>query len=150
MNNEEIENRIEKLEEETEEFRLHIHDGITSLVLSPKNLQGGYLLNPVTVTTSGTTPVNVFGGLSATSNRNNTPFNLTIKAIYLICLDSTAGNITISNSGNTIATIAKGVVPGLMTGAVSLANTLVTITNQFTTVSSSAGNAQVIIIYQAN
>ncbi len=140
---------IKKLRADFEQFQLHIHDGITSKVLTAHNCQGDYLMNPVVVTTNGTTPVNVFGGLNATLNAVNVPFNLTIVGVYLISNDGTAGNITIKNSGNTVATIAKGAASGAMIGAVSLANTLVTVTNQLTVVSSSAGNAQVFIIYKA-
>lgn len=147
--NTELENRIKKLEADLNQFRLHRHDGITSVVMTPTYLQGDYLKNSVVVTTLGTTPINVFSGVSATTTPTNCPFNLTVTAVYLVSNDVTAGNITLSNSGNTVATIAKGVVAGTMVGATSLANTLVTVTNQFTVVSSSAGNAQIIIIYKA-
>lgn len=152
----EYKNRIDKLERALNDFTLHTHDGATSLVLVPKNLQGDYLFDSITVNTNGTTPINIFGGLSATTNVNKSPLNITIKAIYLISRDTTAGNIQVKNAGNSVisdnagAGIAKGVVAGAMTGAVTLANVNVTITNTFTVVSSSAGNTQVIIIYKAN
>lgn len=146
----ETEKRIVDIETKIDNFRLHTHDNITSLTLVPKNLQGGYLNDSVVTTTSGTDPINVFGGQIATSVPVNCPFNLTVRAVYLISNDATAGTITVKNDSNTIATLAKGATAGAMVGATSLTNTRVTITNALTVVSSSAGNAQVIIIYQAN
>lgn len=89
--------------------------------------------------TNGTTPVNV---IAAT-----VPFTCTITGVYVISLDTTAGNITIADTAGTVATIAKGTVSGVMVGAASLANTTVTSGNTFTIVSSSAGNANVFITF---
>lgn len=89
--------------------------------------------------TNGTTPVNV---IAAT-----VPFNCTITGVYLISLDTTAGNITVADTAGTVATIAKGTVAGVMVGATSLANTSITSGNTLTIVSSSAGNANVFITF---
>lgn len=92
------------------------------------------------VQTTGTTAVNVFGS-------NGAPFALTIGGAFLISQDTTAGNITLKVNGNTVATIAKGTTSGAMVGAVSLSNTTVAAGDAVTVVSSSAGNAEVIITY---
>lgn len=93
----------------------------------------------VSTSTNGTTPVNVFG--------STTPFSGTITGIYVISKDTTAGNITVADTAGTIATIAKSTTAGVMTGAVSLANTGFLIGNTMTVDSSSAGNADVIIVF---
>jgi len=96
----------------------------------------------VSTSTNSTTPVNVFG--------TTVPFNGIITGIYVISKDTTAGNITIASTAGTIATIAKGTVAGVMVGAVSLTNTSFSSGNTFTVVSSSAGEAFVIINFQPN
>lgn len=89
------------------------------------------------VDTTNTTPVDVFGA--------TVPFSGTVRAVYVISKDTTAGNITVTSTAGTIATIAKGTSAGVMTGATSLANTAFSSGNTFTVVSSSAGEATVII-----
>lgn len=91
----------------------------------------------VSKSTSGTTPVNVFAA--------TVPFACTITGVYLISKDTTAGNITVADTAGTVATIAKGTTSGAMVGAVSLANTSVASGDTLTIVSSSAGNATVVI-----
>lgn len=93
----------------------------------------------VAKSTNGTTPVNV---IAAT-----VPFTCTITGVYLISNDTTAGNITLADTAGTVATIAKGATAGAMVGAVSLANTAVTLGDTLTIVSSSAGNAEVFITF---
>jgi hypothetical protein len=90
------------------------------------------------VNTNGTTPVNVF-------DANGAPAAFTIKSVISVALDTTAGNIVTKNAGNTVATIAKGIVAGVPVGASSLANTAVAASASFTVESSSAGNSTVII-----
>jgi len=90
------------------------------------------------VTTTGVTPVNVF-------DANGSPAAYTIKSIISVALDTTAGNIVTKNAGNTVATIAKGIVAGVPVGASSLANTVVAAGASFTVESSSTGNSTVII-----
>jgi hypothetical protein len=97
---------------------------------------GGYF--SVAKDTNGTTNVDVFGASGA-------PFAFTVTAVYLIAKDVTAGNITLLQGGNTVCTIAKGVVAGLMIGATSLANTVYAKGDVCQVDSSSAGNATVII-----
>lgn len=95
----------------------------------------------VVANTNGTTAVSVFGstGLS---------FAVTIKAVYLISLDTTAGNITVENPASTVVcTIAKGTSAGALVGATTLANTSVAANTNVVVDSSSAGNASVVIIY---
>ena len=89
--------------------------------------------------TNGTTPVNV---IAAT-----VPFGATITDVYVTSLDTTAGNITIADTAGTVATIAKGIIAGVMTGATSLTNTTITGGDTLTIVSSSAGNANVKIVF---
>lgn len=93
------------------------------------------------VTTNGTTAVNVF--VEPTSFRGN------VLAVQVISNDTTAGNITVATSAGTVATVAKGVVSGAVTGAVGLTNTAFSLNSSFTVVSSSAGNATVIVFYEA-
>jgi hypothetical protein len=100
------------------------------------------LYQSVSTLTNGTNSVNVF---SAT-----VPFSGTVTGIYLISNDTTAGDITIASSVGTIATIAKGTVAGVMVGATSLSNTTFSKGNTFTVVSSSTGNAFVIINFIPN
>lgn len=90
--------------------------------------------------TNSTTPVNVFGASGA-------PFALIVTGVYLVSKDTTAGNITLKQAANTVATIAKGTTSGAMVGAVSLANTTYALGDVCTVVSSSAGNATVFITF---
>lgn len=92
--------------------------------------------------TNGTTPVNVFGA--------TLPFSGTVDGIFVCSNDTTAGNITISNNGNVVATIAKGTSAGVLTGATSLANTSMVAGTPFTIVSDSAGNVTCYITFRFN
>lgn len=92
----------------------------------------------VAVNTNGTTPVSVFP--------NNQ--NIIITSVISLSQDTTAGNITLSNNGNTVVVIAKGTVAGVPVAGVSLANTTVANGNTLTVVSSSAGNSTVLITYK--
>jgi hypothetical protein len=119
----------------------HHHNNIDSPTIDLNNFQllhANYMT--VTCLTNGTTAVDIFG--------NNTFYPFTILSAAVICNDATAGNITIKNGTSTVATIAKGIVAGVMTGASSLSNTLVGRNTLFTAVSSSAGNAFVIINFK--
>ena len=90
------------------------------------------------VETDGTTAVDVFGA-------NGAPAAYTIRSIVVVALDVTAGNIVTKNGANTVATVAKGIVSGVPTGAAALANTALAAGAVFTVESSSAGNARVVI-----
>jgi hypothetical protein len=99
----------------------------------------------VAVTTNGTTPVNVFSlplGVGMPS--------ITITSIKSIAEDTTAGNITLTNAGNTIAVIAKGVTAGAVVGGFSLSNTKVLAGGVLQVVSSSAGNSIVEVVFTVN
>lgn len=100
---------------------------------------GGY---SVAKNTNGTSPVNVFGAGGA-------PFPLVVTAVYLICRDNVAGNITLKQAANTVCTIAKGTVAGVMTGATGLSNDTYAKGDACTIVSSTAGDATVIINFNA-
>lgn len=93
----------------------------------------------VTVSTNGTSPVDVFGA--------TVPFAGTVTGVFVESLDTTAGNITVADTAGTIATIAKGTSTGAMVGGGTLANTSFSAGNTFTVVSSSAGNARVTITF---
>lgn len=95
----------------------------------------------IVATTNGTTAVSVFGS-------GGPGYAITITGVYLISLDTTAGNITVENPASTVVvTIAKGATAGAMVGGVTLANTAVAATSNLVVDSSSAGNAQVYITY---
>lgn len=91
--------------------------------------------------TNGTTAVSVWAG--------GAPAKLTITGVYLISLDTTAGNITVENPASTaVCTIAKGTTAGVMVGATALADNVVEIGTDVVVDSSSAGNAKVFITYE--
>ena len=95
----------------------------------------------ISVNTNGTTAVNVF-------DTNGAPANINITAILVAALDTTAGNIEVINAGNVVndtTGTAKGTSAGVVSTAVALANTAVASGASLTVVSSSAGNATVII-----
>jgi len=106
--------------------------------------------NGVSVTvkeTNGTTLVNIFGTASG--------FEGTITGIYLVALDATAANITISSPGGTVSTIAKGATTGAVVGGATLSNTAITIAGSISMVSSVAGGvaggaARVFITYKVS
>ena len=112
---------------------------INALAVTGAKLSTGVGYFTVAKNTNGTNAVNV---IAAT-----VPFSCTITGIYLISLDTTAGNITIADTSGTVVTIAKGGSSGVLVGATSLANTTVTSGDTLTIVSSSAGNATVFITF---
>lgn len=95
------------------------------------------------VPSNGTTVVNVFGLRGA-------PHKLTISGIFVIAKDTTAGNITVKIGANTVATIAKGTVAGVVTGAASLTTPIASVGDVLTIVSSSAGDVYAYITYTYN
>lgn len=95
----------------------------------------------VAANTNGQTAVSVFGasGLSVP---------VTITGVYLVSLDTTAGNITVENPAATVVcTIAKGETAGVVVGATTLSNTTVAAGTNLVVDSSSAGNARVFITF---
>lgn len=118
----------------------HEHNGTDAPKVPFSNLANNPTQFCAVKDTDGTTPVAVF-------SNGNAQFPMTIKGIFLISKDTTAGNITVKNAGNTIATIAKGTTSGAMVGATSLSNTTYYAGNAFTIVSDSAGNSTVFICF---
>jgi hypothetical protein len=97
-------------------------------------------VHTVAVNTNGTAAVNVIDAAGA-------PCAITIKAVQVTALDTTAGNITVQQGANTVCTIAKGTTAGVITGASSLSHTAYAKGDVFTVKSSSAGNATVLITF---
>ncbi|HLI84495.1 MAG TPA: hypothetical protein VKV17_11285 [Bryobacteraceae bacterium] len=95
---------------------------------------------PVIVQTNGTTPVNVFSA-------NGAPTSLTLVSAFIISLDTNAGNISLTNAGNTVFTAAKGTTAGLSVPSGALANTSFAL-GAAAQVVSSGGNALVVMIFQ--
>lgn len=118
----------------------HVHNGTDSLQVSYVDILNTPNTFCVATTTNGTTAIPIF-----TSTGTSFPF--TITGVYLIANDTTASNITLSNNGNTVATIAKGTTAGAMTGATSLANTAYVAGTPITVVSSATGNATVFMTF---
>lgn len=87
--------------------------------------------------TNGTTAVDLY----------TAPVAITVTGIYLISLDTTAGNITVVNGSDTLATIAKGTSAGTLVGASTLANTSIAAGETLQLDSSSAGNATVFVTF---
>jgi hypothetical protein len=94
----------------------------------------------ITVTTTGTTAVNVFGASGA-------PRDLEIIDWDVTSLDTTAGNITLTTAGGAVEVIAKGTAEFVKLGGIALANTSVEQGGLCTIVSSSAGNVRSTITY---
>lgn len=143
------ESRVQQMIDQA--VKWHRHDGVLAQLVNLTQLFGyrpkwlsmltsGQTSN--STNTNGTTPVAVFSNLST---NGTAPFLFTVKSVYLISKDTTAGNIIVKNGASTVATIAKGTVAGVMVGASSLANTSVNPNSVFTVESSTAGNATVII-----
>jgi len=105
--------------------------------------EGVKMQNMAVAQTNGTTNVSVFGSAGL-------PVEITITGVFLIALDTTAGNITVENGASTVVTIAKGVTAGVTVGGVTLANTVVAAGTDLQVDSSSAGNARVFITYVVN
>lgn len=116
------------------------HNGIDAPKISYGNLINTVPYHVVAVSTNGTTAVNVFGvsGLQ---------YSFTITSVVVLSLDTTAANITISNNGSTVASVAKGTVAGVLTGAPSLSYVNYKSGEPFTVVSSSTGNAIVFVYF---
>jgi len=119
----------------------HVHNNIdapnipwSSLISAPNNFC-------IAVNTNGTTNVDVFGS-------GGSPYDLVITGVFLIAKDATAGSITVLQGTNTVCTIAKGTVAGVMVGATSLLNTRYSKKDAFQVDSSSTGNATVFITYE--
>lgn len=105
-------------------------------VTNPKD-QNGFTMMTMTQT-NGTNSVDVFGTGGA-------PANMTITAVVAISKDTTAANITPKTNGNTVCTIAKGTTAGLAIQGTSLTNTTVKEGQSVTLLSSSSGDAMVLI-----
>jgi len=133
-----IQQELRNYQTKTSPIPYHVHNGLDTAKIPWQNLQGYIGYYSSATTTNGTTTVNVFA---------TTQFPITIKGIYLVSNDTTAGNITVKEAGNTVATIAKGTTSGALVGATSLSNTSVKQGSSLTVVSSSAGNATVFITF---
>lgn len=120
----------------------HLHNNVDAPFVPFHNLSNAPNFFCVAKTTSGTTAVNVFSS-------KGTSYPLTVTGIFLVSNDTTAGNITVKNNGNTVATIAKGTTAGVLVGATSLSNTSYNSGNSFTIVSDSAGNSTVFMAFTA-
>lgn len=102
----------------------------------------GKMYMAVAAATNGTTPVDVFGSGGA-------PHDLTITGVIAVAKDVNAADITLTANGLTVATFAKSVTAGAVTGEDgALANTSVSAGQSVQVASSSAtGNALVIITF---
>ena len=92
--------------------------------------------------TNSTTNVTVFD--------NPSGFEGTITGVYVVALDATAGNITISTQAGTVCTIAKGTVTGAAVFTATLLNTAITPAGSVVIVSSANANARVYIAYKVS
>ena len=93
--------------------------------------------------TNGTTAVSVFGA-------SGLDVAVTITGVFLVSLDTTAGNITVENpAATTVCTIAKGTTAGALVGATTLSDTTVAAGTNLVVDSSSTGNARVFITFTA-
>jgi len=96
----------------------------------------------ITANTNGTNAVSVFG-------TSGLAYNIVITGVFLVSLDTTAGNITVEAPASTVVcTIAKGATAGALVGATTLANTSVAAGTNVVVDSSTAGNAEVYITYR--
>lgn len=131
-------------------IKMHRHDGVLTQNVYLNQLFAyrqrwneilnlNNLLYTFAGTTNGTNVVNV----SPAGNDGATPAPFQIAFIYLVSLDTTAGNITIKNNASTVATIAKGTVAGAFVPALSAANVTFNPGDVLSIVSSTAGNATV-------
>lgn len=139
-------------------IKMHRHDGVLTQnvymnqIIDPK--YGAYLRKwsynlffgetSVARPTNGATPV---GALTGTTTSTRALFPLRIHGILVVSVDTVAGNITIKNGASTVATVAKGTVAGVVTGAATAANTDVQ-SNAVFTIESDGGNAIVIINFE--
>ena len=118
----------------------HVHNNLDSPQIPYGSLTQAPHYYTVAKNTNGTTNVNVFGTGGA-------PFPLTAVGVFVISLDTTAGNITLLRRADTVCTIAKGTVAGVMVGATSLSNTTYKTGDVCQVDSSTAGNATVFITF---
>ncbi len=123
----------------TENKSAATHNGIDAPKISYKNLTERIPYFAIATTTNGTTAVNVFNP--------SFMYGFTITSVMAISQDTTAANITLTNNGNTVVAIAKGTTAGLVTGGTGLANTSYKAGTPLSVVSSSAGNATVVITF---
>jgi hypothetical protein len=93
----------------------------------------------VAVTTTGATPVNVFGAGGA-------PVALTLTSVLVLAKETTAANITVKQAANTVCTVAKSQTAGAVVGAVSLSNATYAPADVCTVVSSAASPGDAIVI----
>lgn len=124
----------------TSKVPFHVHNNLDSPPIEWSLISGAPNAFCIATNTNGTTNVNVFGTGGA-------PFSLTVTGVYLISKDTTAGDITVLQRANTVCTIAKGTVAGVMVGATSLSNTVYAAGDACQVDSSTAGNATVFITF---
>lgn len=118
----------------------HVHNNIDSPSIPFENVSNAPNCFLVATNTSGTSTVPILG-------RKGPPFNLTITGVFLISKDTTAGNVSVYNSGATVATIAKGTTAGVMVGATSLSHSTYATGHTMNVASSSSGNATVFVSF---
>lgn len=110
-------------------------DSITGIKMTD-----GKLYQSVATDTNSTTAVNIHGAGGAACA-------LTVTGVIAVAKDTSAGNITVYNGTNAVATFAKSQTAGIVTGEDgALANTTVAAGAVFTVVSS-GGDARVIVNY---
>ena len=107
---------------------------VTGAMLTTK---AGYF--SVATTTTGATPVNVFGAGGA-------PVALVLTSVVVLAKETTAANITVKQAANTVCTVAKCATAGALVGAVSLANATYAAADVCTVVSSAASPGDAIVI----
>jgi hypothetical protein len=96
----------------------------------------------IVASTNGVTGVSVFGASGAGEG-------VTINGVWLVALDTVAGNITVENPASTVVcTIAKGTDAGVTVNATTLADAVVASDSNVIVKSSSTGNARVFISYK--
>ena len=141
-----IDNSIQKYDRSSLKVPRHTHNGVDSPQINPKDLLSySYYIAPgvIVVLTNGTAPQNIFG------TNTVAPFNFKYTQILTVSTDTTAGNITVSNNGNTVSVIAKGSSVGNLAAAGAVSNQNQVQGTPATVVSSSAGNAFIIIFFTA-
>lgn len=136
-----IQNAQKQARYSTDNAAYHVHNGVDAPRIPYVNIQGTINYFSIAKNTNGTTSINLFSSSGA-------PFPFLITAVYVIALDTTAGNITLTNNGNTVCTIAKGTTAGVLTGASSLSHTSYIANTPISILSSSAGNVTVIVVFE--
>ena len=92
----------------------------------------------IATTNGSTTAINLVDASGA-------PQALTVEGVFVVSQDVTDGNITVVNGTNTVCTIAKGTVAGVMVGEAALTYRNVAAGAIFTTITSTTGNAKVYV-----